>query len=257
MSPKNPSPANRLRAWERSAYGRFALEQEKKFLLQLTADWRRRHRSMLVLECATGIIPEVFWEAGFDVSATSASSQDLQTTRSRVGHRADLHLTSPEHMPFEDKAYDYVMLITVLNECTQPEAVLKEASRVCAKNLLISFVNKTSIFAFSLVCPGLNIQCPVPRRFWSWPSLLLLVHRVLGQRPVRTQGGILPGPHLTWRPGPLGRFINSWLWPNSLGAYCALTLDMTNEPVNTPLLAWVQRPKPSAPCAHPSSISKD
>ena len=130
---QHTTPSKRLISWEHDPRGQFALDQEKSLLLKMTSHWRRRHRSMLHIECGTGHFLEVFWDAGFDLSATVSTPDDLHRARTRIGRRAELHLAKPDHLPFEDNAYDYVLLLTALDFCPHPEALLSEAGRVCAK----------------------------------------------------------------------------------------------------------------------------
>ncbi|MFO7878365.1 MAG: methyltransferase domain-containing protein [Desulfovermiculus sp.] len=247
---QHSTPTQRLAAWEREPYGRFGLEQEKCFLLHLASEWRRRHRKVLQIECGNGLLLEPFWEAGFDLSATASNPADVHKTRTRIGRRAELHLAHPTDLPFEDKSFDYVLLITALDYCSQPAHVLQEAARVCAKEMLISFLNKHSLYALTLVRGNAFASTSKPVRWWSWPSMKAFVGRYLGSRPVCAQGGILPGPYKSWQSYPLYRTLNNMLCPNIFGAYAALRLDMTADHVLTPLPAWVQpRPKPSTPCS--------
>lgn len=253
---QHSTPTKRLAAWEREPYGRYALEQEKYFLLHLASDWRRRHRKVLQIECGNGLLLEPFWEAGFDLSASASNPDDVHRTRTRIGHRAELHLAHPADLPFEDKAFDYVLLITALDYCPQPSQVLQEAARVCAKEILISFLNKYSLYALTLARANALTSASKPVRWWSWPSMKAFVGRNLGSRPVCAQGGILPGPYTSWQSHPLYRTLNNMLFPNILGAYAGLRLDMTADHVLTPLPAWAQqRPKPSTPCSQRGQTS--
>lgn len=243
----NHTPSKRMTVWEHDRRGQFALEQEKTFLLQMTSAWRRRHRRMLQIECGTGKFLEVFWEAGFDLTATASSATDVHKARARIGHRAELHLAQSDDLPFEDRSFDYVLLLTTLDYCPHPQKVIKEASRVCAKEMLISFLNKHSLYALSLAGPGSSTAHPRPHSWWSWPSLRSFLAHSLGPRSICAKGGILPGPYWTWQPKPVCQILNSALCPTLFGAYCGLRLDMTADPLINPLPAWVHQPKPSAP----------
>lgn len=249
---QHTTPSSRLSRWEREPHGQFALEQERRFLLQMISTWRRRQRTMLYVECGTGSFLECLWEAGFDVSATASNVDDLRKARTRIGSRAELFLSQPDFLPFEDRSYDYVLLVTALNYCPSPRDVLQEAARVCAKELLITFLNKYSLYA----CSQLISRSSHPIRWWSWLSMRTFIKQVLGQRPLYTYGGILPGPYISWQQKPLVRSLNTLLCPNTFGAYCGLVLDMTTDPVCPLLPAWVhQQPKPSTPCSPRIRIS--
>jgi hypothetical protein len=206
---------------------------------------------MLHIECGTGLFLEVFWEAGFDLSATVSTPEELQRARTRIGRRAELHLAQPDHLPFEDNSYDYVLLLTALDYCPCPDALLAEAGRVCAKEMLISFLNKHSLYAMSIARKKQSPYSPCPVTWWSWPSLRLCLLRTLGPKAVRFRSGILPGPYPTWQSSTLCKGINALLCPNIFGAYCATLVDMTDESIVTPLPAWVkQQAKTSASCSN-------
>ncbi len=207
---------------------------------------------MLYVECGTGHFLETFWAAGFDITATVSSPADLHKTRTRIGRRAELHLTHPDDLPFEDNSYDYVLLITTLDYCPRPNQILAEASRVCAKEMLISFLNKHSLYLLSLA-RSKNTRAPRPTNWWSWPSMRLCVYHNLGPRRVRSKAGILPGPYHTWHARAACKAVNSLLCPNIFGAYCTMLLDMTGERVRTPLPAWVQ-PRTDAAAPSPNQI---
>jgi hypothetical protein len=248
---QHTTPSQRLISWEHDPRGQFALDQEKSLLLKMTSHWRRRHRSMLHIECGTGHFLEVFWDAGFDLSATVSTPDELHRARTRIGRRAELHLAKPDHLPFEDNAYDYVLLLTALDFCPHPEALLSEAGRVCAKEMLVSFLNKHSLYAMPLSRKKHSSRTPHPVTWWSWPSLRLSLLRTIGPKSVRSRAGILPGPYLTWQSSALCKTINALLFPNIFGAYCVAIVDMTGESIFTPLPAWVQQgSKTSAPCSN-------
>lgn len=249
---QHTTPSLRMSLWEHDPHGQFALEQERRFLLQMTSTWRRRQRTLLYVECGTGSLLECLWETGFDVSATASNASDLRKARTRIGRRAELYFCQPDLLPFEDRSYDYVLLVTALNYCSPPQDILQEAARVCAKELLITFLNKYSLYAFS----QLINRSGSPSIWWSWFSMRTFIKQVLGPRPLYTHGGILPGPYFSWQPKPLLGTLNTFLCPNVFGAYCGLSLDMTTDPVGTLLPAWVhQQPKPSTPCSSRIRIS--
>jgi hypothetical protein len=222
--------------------GPVALEAGKKLLLEMIAQWPRRKQHLLQLGCGSGYFLQAFLDAGFQVTGTDSSREMLQKARTRLGARVDLHLAQPEHLHFEDKEFEYSALINVLEFSHEPEQVLLEACRVTQKRILILFLNRFSAFFLTRNLRLPFVSYPQGRlrqaRWRSWGELKRLVHKSLGPRPMRASS-VLPGPKCTWSK-------NSWLHlPMPVGAICIAELDISQERLGTPLLAWKAVPKAS------------
>ncbi len=235
--------AEKYEAWFSTTAGRFALEREQLLLRSIIADWRRRGRRLLELGCGTGLFLELFWRAGFDVTGLDASPAMLQAARRRLGCKADLHLGRAEHTSFDDERFDYTVLITSLEFCDDPAAVIREAYRVTRKSLVIAFLNRHSIY-YCTHGPGFGRKrrgaLATARWFSPW-ELKRLVRSVIGDKPCRGRS-VLLGPASTWGKGKPWRQINSLTPPAVGGAFAVLRFDLAREKPLTPLPAWSTEP---------------
>ena len=69
----------------------FVDEQRRRLLQRLLAPWRRRGTTLLQVGLGGGLLPDFFWEAGFDVAALDADpeNQDLITARDNAQANVD------------------------------------------------------------------------------------------------------------------------------------------------------------------------
>lgn len=236
--------AARYEQWEKSKGGDFALEQEKKLILTLISNWRRRNQCLLEVGCGTGVFLETLYLAGFSITGLDCSPAMLSKARARLGRHADLHLGRAEDLPFEDNEFDYVALITLLEFCSEPVQVIREAARVCKKELLIGFLNRFSCYYLT---HGLTVQknpaSPLKQASWkSWPEMRRLIHRAVGHRNLHA-GSVLPGPKVSWQKKLCCHRLNGHIYPPFCGAFGAVVVDLSWKPTGTPLLAWAPQPK--------------
>jgi SAM-dependent methyltransferase len=237
--PEGNSRARGWLDWECSEQGQFALEKQKHLLLHLASRWRRRGQVLLEIECHSGFFLEGFWESGFDVSGVDRSPEMLNRARVRLGKRADLHVGHPEELSFEDKSFDYVVAVFALDQCMQAGRVVKEAARICKKELLLGFLNKRSCASLGQILPD-RWSASSASREGPWRTAgetRRLIKENLGMVPVEG-GSVLLGPKLTWRRKPFAERMNGIVLPVPLGSFCALRLDLTWERTGTPLIAW-------------------
>lgn len=236
----NHESAARYDKWASTTRGGFALRQEEKLLQGLIASWPRRKQKLLDVGCGTGMFLEFLWSCGFDLTALDNSPDMLARAREKIGHRADLHLGSAEHLPFEDREFDYVSLLTVLEFVDDPGLVLREAARVSRKGLVIGFLNRWSLYGLSVGLEKKKSTLPLARWF-SWPQMRGLIQKNLSPGSI-TARSILLGPPCTWNQAPGIRHLNSAAVPPWMGAFTAVRVDLTAQPAQTPLLAWKTEP---------------
>lgn len=231
--------------WEKSKSGRFALEREKDLILKIIYDWKRRHQRLLDIGCGTGYFLEMFWKTGFDITGVDSSLSMLDRSKSRLGYRAGLHLGTGDHLPFEDKEFDYVSILTVLEFCHDPVEVLREARRVCKKEILIGFLNSCS---FYYLTNGLNLfrkKQPGLLQTAKWRSMQdmrKLIKKAIGVQDIH-MASILIGPKWTWSYQKICKKINTLILPMNVGGYGLIRVSLGPEKIGTPLMALNTRPK--------------
>ncbi len=244
--------AARYEKWFSTPAGSFAFYAEKRLLERLISRWPRRSQSLLEIGCGTGFFLEGFWEAGFDITGLDGSHEMLSMARKRLGDRADLHLGNAGCLPFEDREFDFVVMLTVLEFLKNPLEALQEAVRVARKGLLISFLNRHSLYHLTH-----GMQLPFVRKssmrrahwFSSGEMHKMLVQLVGDKRIVMRS--VLPGPVWSWRRTPPLGWCNSVVLPGCCGGYAAVRVDLFDNTPLTPLLLFNKKPRtnPGAPQA--------
>lgn len=209
----------------------------------LMSGWPRRKQSLLDVGCGTGYFLQSFWESGFDVTGFDASPAMLARARSRLGSVADYQLGQADNLPYDDREFDFVTLLTVLEFATDAVSVLNEASRVARKAVIISFLNRFSIYYLTHGRASKSSRSMLTRANWfTLFGMRRMVRTHLGPRPT-TARSVLPGPMTTWSNHVPWRWLNARIYPPLCGAYIGLRVDLVGEKVCTPLLAWKTEPK--------------
>jgi SAM-dependent methyltransferase len=237
--------ARRYEEWFETAMGCFAFAQEVRLIESLMSSWPRRGQRLLDIGCGPGIFANVLHRDGFDVTAVDASPAMLESARKRLGGAVDLHLADAAHLPFEDKQFDFAVLLSVLEFCDDPAALVREAERVSRKGLLVGFLNRWSLYYHHAGRgrPGeTSGRLSIARWFSPW-EMRALMRRVLGPGELAMRS-VLAGPPGTWAfKFPYGQ-INGLVFYPPLGAYCALRADFQRERPLTPLAAFSTEPSP-------------
>jgi SAM-dependent methyltransferase len=206
------------------------------------APWGRRQQKLLEVGCGPGRFLRFFWESGFDVSGLDASPAMLELARKRLEHRADLHVGQAEHLPFADKEFDVVALLTLLEFCPNPDKVLREAVRVARKAILVTFLNKHSLYGLARRgCPGRKDTGFLSQAHWfSWWELKSILRKEAGKRPLLARS-VLVGPRSSWSVNSRWRKLNCRLWPPFVGAYVGVRCDLVGDIPLTPIMAWKEK----------------
>lgn len=238
--PWNSDSAARYDLWAKSPKGSFALRQEEKLLRGLIAQWPRRRQKFLDIGCGTGVFLDFFWSCGFDLTGLDSSPDMLARAREKIGGRADLHLGHAEHLPFDDREFDYCSLMTVLEFVDDPIHVLREAARVTRKGILVTYLNRTSLYGLSVRFS--KKKSSLSRAHWfSWLEMRTLINQSMSAGALEARS-ILLGPPSSWVHAPVARHLNSVEVSPWMGAVTAVRVDLTATPAQTPLMAWNTEP---------------
>ena len=212
----------------------------------MIAGWPRRGHRLLELYCGDGRFLESFWQSGFDVTGQERDPGLLSKARARLKQTADFTCGHPEHLPFEDRAFDYVVCLNGLHCSPRPRETLNEMCRLAARGLLLAFPNAWSIYGLS--------------RFFLRPKsgsgFKHLLHPFKIQSWLRAGGregrirwaSNLLGPACTWHGRNGWMRINFISIPLPLGACALLRLDFSPPPAGSGILLNIPRalgPKPT------------
>lgn len=210
--------------WYASPRGAFVLSRQRRLLQHVMSRWPRRGCSLLDVGCGTGLLSEFLWQGGFDLSCLDQSPAMLERAHARLGHRAAFHTGTAEHLPFDDRAFDYVSLLNVPEHLKDPHAALTEALRVAARGVVLGFLNACSLARIAQSCPGAD-PLPLPNgpRWLGLKTLCVLARSASGAGRL-SFGSVLLGPPSTWKTGGARDFVNNLRLPLPLGAYAALSV---------------------------------
>lgn len=242
--PHTDKTVARYEGWFKTPPGCVAFEREKALLASLVSAWPRRGQTLLEVGCGPGLFLEHFWDQGFDVDGLDPSPAMLKAARNRMGKKADLHLGHAEHLPFDDKDYDFVVLITALEFCEDPGLALREAVRVARKGVLVGFLNRYSLYRLATVLPwrGCSRTSSLRQARWLTPrEVARLFDDAAGRKP-KVGASVLPGPPTTWREGWFWRQLNRPLYPACVGAFAAIRCDLVGDAPLTPLVSFSAEP---------------
>ena len=228
--------------WPEEDSGAYALRVCQDLLRHLLSGWPRRSRSVLTLGAGSCALVETLWDAGFDVTAQDDNRECLDRARALLGSRADFVLSAPDHLPYDDDAFDYAVATLALEFWEDPEAVLTEMNRLATRGVVLLFPNAWSLFGLECHIRRGNRLCRSARPLLHSPrQLYYMANRVFdGKR--RAWASVLPLPSGFWRQGFFFRRINTLYMPFPLGAFAGLRIDFGPTFSGTPLLVKHSQP---------------
>jgi ubiquinone/menaquinone biosynthesis C-methylase UbiE len=136
----DPELVAHYEAWFRGP-GRRSDRLEKRLLDRLLS-WLDGSRSLLDVGSGTGHFARHFERAGLQVVGVDASLAMLLEAV-RQGSSTPV-LGDARRLPFEDRSFDLVAMVTALEFVASCEQVLKEGARVARRGLLIGALNRSS-----------------------------------------------------------------------------------------------------------------
>ena len=128
--------------WAETPQGRKAYDLEGELLFKL-GELAVGDR-VLEVGCGTGAHLEFFLREGLNVVGVDISPHMLLVARQRLGNKVRLSLGDAENLPFKEKSFDCVTLITTLEFIPDPDKAVHEAHRVSRGKVLLGVLNKYS-----------------------------------------------------------------------------------------------------------------
>lgn len=183
--------AQQYAEWFRSEPGRSVLQVQRKLLCRL---WQPiAAQRVLDVGCGTGIFLEWLSGEGHQLTGIDPSPTMLNLARQRLPGRVALDEGYAERLPYEDNAFDTVVLVGTLEFVNDPTEALAEAFRVARSQLLLGVYNKYALVSWHSYLERLwKPSIYRGARFFSVFGLRRLIEKVAG--------GPLP---VTWRTGLL------------------------------------------------------
>ncbi|HSH17122.1 MAG TPA: class I SAM-dependent methyltransferase [Verrucomicrobiae bacterium] len=198
-----PGLARGYEAWY-SGRGRRADRLEKQLLGTLRARFPRGG-TVLDIGCGTGHFTR--WLAGQGMQATGLDlSPAMLAEAAKFNGLRYLH-GDVSALPFADRTFDLVAMVTTLEFVGDPPVALREAVRVARRGLILGVLNRHSLFALRrsrFAKPPWDSA-----RLFSVGELTALVREAAtGRLPtIRWRTTLWPVPGLGGLPLPFGSFI--------------------------------------------------
>lgn len=219
-------------------------------LLQyLSADWPRRGRSLLEIGCGDGRILEILWTLGFDVTGVERDPDALRAARERLGGRCDIQAGAWDDVPYEDGAFDYVVLASVFPQApADVDALLAEAARVASRRVLLIFPNSWSLAWVATRVSALLRKTQSQMPTYGPLAMMRALRRASPDGRLCTRSMLL-GPPGSWYTRSVWRHVNDRIVPLPLGAFVGMRLDLTPRAPTTGLPLRVKASRLTVPGA--------
>lgn len=137
--------ARQYEAWFGTAEGQRADRLEKALFAGLLAPFGPPG-TLLEVGCGTGHFMRWFEQEGWSATGVDVSAPMLHEARRR-DPSVWIAVAQGERLPFPDRAFDTVALVTVLEFVSDPGAAVREGLRVCRRGLLLGVLNAWSPLA--------------------------------------------------------------------------------------------------------------
>lgn len=243
------------RTWYAGSTGRFALNAQMSLLQSSLAAWPRRGKTLLEINCGRGQFLPLLWECGFDVTGTELAPDLRLLAEATAGSRAEVAAAADDHLPFEDQAFDCVILHVNATDRDSLAASAREALRVAASGLALTFWNSASLPYALYRLGGRKSPWPGPAHCW-WRVWHILKKFRAGSL---TGMSALAAPMRTWRAQCPLAACNLCLRTLPVGAWGVIRLDLGPLSPVTPLPLRVGRrrlraPEPVMECGHKNTL---
>ncbi|MDR2850468.1 MAG: class I SAM-dependent methyltransferase [Desulfovibrio sp.] len=222
----------------------FAQAYQIGLLQTCLAAWQRRGKTLLEINCGEGRFLPLLWEYGFDVTGTELNPELRAAALAAIGTRAEIEAASDDHLPFENDSFDWVILHASLTDAF--ESAAREALRVAAGGLAVTFWNTTSLAYAAYRLGGRRTYWPTPAYRW-WKIWSTLKNFRAGPLTTFTT---LVGSSGIWGSRYQTTLCHACLRILPLGAWGIVRLDITPPGFVTPLpiysgRAGVRPPEPA------------
>lgn len=125
--------------------GRLALTLRTRLLQSALSAWPRRGKTLLEINSGDGTFLPLLWECGFDITAVESAPSLREKAIARVGCRVAVEAAVDDHLPFDDNAFDRVILHITAPDSGRLACAVAEALRVAADGLIVTYWNSMSL----------------------------------------------------------------------------------------------------------------
>lgn len=203
--------ARQYEAWFETPEGRRVDDLEKALMARLLANCGNPG-TVLEVACGTGHFSRWFKrELGWKVHGIDISWPMLEEALSR-DVAFEVALADGTALPFPDRSYDVVVIITALEFMPEPVLALREAVRVARRGMMVCALNRWSLLAAWRRLAGLFVATPYDKaHFLSARELRQMLQETAPglSAQVETRTAVWPGLLSAFEgsTGTLGAFL--------------------------------------------------
>jgi len=218
----NEKIANVYDRWFETKKGSLADWFEKELMSRIVE--LKPGEIILDVGCGTGNHLLFFGAKGMKTIGIDLSLPMLRLAQKKLGQPNVLCLGKAEALPFKEKSFDSVSLITTLEFVEDPLRALQEAVRVSRRKIILGVLNKYSLIAVSRRIKGIfRPSIYNEAKFYSIWELKKLLTKVLGKGNLNWGSALmLPLSFQEWfggleriisfRKNPFGAFLVVGVW---------------------------------------------
>ncbi len=161
----------------------FIAEMEHRLMLEMLSPLRGK--AVLDIGCGTGESLAYLLSHGLEITGIEPSPYMIDIAEKNLGHRAELHRAKAENLPFDDNAFNYSCMITVLEFVDDPRKALEEAFRVTRDRMFIGVLNPYALNGLKLYFKRMFTETIYEHaRFFSIWELKKMIRELLGEVPI-------------------------------------------------------------------------
>jgi ubiquinone/menaquinone biosynthesis C-methylase UbiE len=218
----NEKIANVYDRWFETKKGSLADWFEKELMSRIVE--LKPGEIILDVGCGTGNHLLLFGAKGMKTIGIDLSLSMLRLAQKKLGQPNVLCMGKAEALPFKEKSFDSVSLITTFEFVEDPLRALQEAVRVSRKKIILGVLNKYSLIAVSRRIKGIfRPSIYNEAKFYSIWELKKLLTKVLGKGNLNWGSALmLPLSFQEWfggleriisfRKNPFGAFLVVGVW---------------------------------------------
>lgn len=211
--------------WFETDEGKYTDKREKDLLIKLLKP--KPGQTLLDVGCGTGNYFMFFKDLGLDVAGLDVSPHMVKYVEGKMLEKPRIILGRNEELPFEDKSFDIVALITSFEFVKGGKRGLEEAFRVARKKVVLGVLNKISYLNIKrrLLAP-IKKSVFLKIKFYSIFELNRLIKEV--SKGEIKWGSVLTLP-LSWHKvlGSLDGALS--FWKNPFGAFLGIVVEIPEK----------------------------
>lgn len=224
---------------------RFAMRMQQRALEMAIAPWPRRASSLLEVNCGNGAFLHFLWQCGFAVEGCENDPCLRNKARLRNLPGIEIHAAADSNIPFDNDAFDWLVIHLKNGEKTDIQASIEEGARLSKRGFLLTFWNNSS---FSALVWRLTSKKAWLETSASWGTVWRLLNAMhLGRlSTISTLNLPMCLWKQQWNPGGATS--------TPFGAWCIIRIDMDASPPFTALPLRLKNPlSPAEPALEPFS----